>query len=211
MKLYYSPGACSLAAHIALRQGGVPFDIERVDLKTRTTASGSDFLGVTAKGYVPALKLDDGQIVTENVAVLDYLAGTLPQLGVDGPLGRTRLLEALVYISTELHKSFKPFWKDGGERDKAAASAYVTARLQYLADTTRGDYLFGDRPSIADFYLFVIMLWAGKFGVTIPERLVPLRDRLKSLPAVRQALQAEGLLQSGDAAGQRVAAPSIAQ
>jgi len=193
MKLYYSPGACSLAAHIALHEVGAPFDGERVDLTTKTTSSGADFDAVTIKGYVPALVLDDGELVTENIAILDYLAGIYPQFALEGPLGRTRLLEALAYISTEIHKSYKPFWHDGSDSQKAIASAYISKRLQYLADRVAGAYLLGDRPSVADFYLFVTLLWATRFSVTIPSALVPVYDNLRARVAVQATLAAEGL------------------
>ncbi len=191
MKLYYCPLACSLADHIALRETGVPFELERVDLRTRRTETGADFRTVSAKGYVPALVLEDGELLTENVAVLDWIAGQHPALSVDGPLGRTRVLEALTYITTEIHRAFKPMWHAGGEAEKAAAAASVTRLLQPL--TLRGDYLFGDRPSVADFYLFVMLLWAQKFGVETPDALVALRDRIRARAAVQAALAYEGL------------------
>lgn len=193
MKLYYCPWACSLAAHIVLHEVGAPFANESVDIRTKITASGADFNSVTRKGYVPALRLDDGEIVTENIAVLDYLADVYPQFGLDGPLGRTRLVEALAYISTELHKSFKPFWHNGTDEQKAAASAYITARMRYLGDTIKGDYLFGDQPSVADFYLFVNTRWAERFGVDIPPAIAAIHQRLNARPAVQATLRAEGL------------------
>lgn len=194
MKLYYCPWACSLAAHIALHEAGAPFENESVDIKTKITATGKDFNSVTRKGYVPALALDNGELVTENIAVLDYLAGVYPQFGVDGPLGRTRLVEALAYISTEIHKSYKPFWHQGTDEQKAVASAYITARMRYLADTIKGDYLFGDQPTVADFYLFVTTLWAGRFGVDVPPAIAAIHERLKSRPTVQATLEAEGLI-----------------
>lgn len=193
MKLYYCPWACSLAAHIILHEAGEPFESESVDLRTKITASGADFNAITPKSYVPALRLDDQELVTENIAVLDYLAQTYPRFGVPGVLGRTRLLEALAYISTEIHKSFKPFWHQGNDGQKAAASAYITARLRYLAETMKGDYLFGDAPSAADFYIFVMTKWAERFGVELPAPIVALRDRLAARPAVAATLAAEGL------------------
>lgn len=193
MKLYYSPGACSLASYIALTEAGALFESEAVDLKTKTTESGEDFTAITVKGYVPALVLEDNQVLSENIAVLDYIAAQYPQLGLDGPLGRTRLIEALAYISTEIHKSFKAFWHRGSEADKAVASAYITKRFGYLADRLKGDFLFGDRPSVADFYLFVMMEWADRFNVTIPDALRATYTRLKALPSVNAALSAEGL------------------
>jgi len=194
MKLYHSPWACSVAAHMALAESGEPFESESVNLKTKLTASGADFRGVTAKSYVPALELEDGEVVTENIAVLDYIAGRFPQFGLDGAMGRTRLLEALAYLSTEIHKSFKPFWHDESDERKAAASAYITARMQYLAGTVAGDFLFGDRPSVADFYILTMVLWAGRFGVEVPPALTALSDRLKAMPAVHATLQAEKMI-----------------
>ncbi|MGH2413645.1 MAG: glutathione binding-like protein, partial [Microcystaceae cyanobacterium] len=177
MKLYYSPGACSLADHIALHEARLAFEHESVDLKAKTTASGADFTAINPKGYVPALVLDSGETVTENIAVLDWIARQEPALGLDGTLGRTRLLEALAYISTEVHKSFKPMFTGASDHEKAKAREMVTKRLQLLADGIEGDYLFGERPSVADCYLFVMLLWSDKFGIAIPEPLPALRDR----------------------------------
>jgi glutathione S-transferase len=193
MKLYYCPLACSLADHIALREAGMAFELERVDLRTGRTETGADFRTVSPKGYVPALILDDGQMLTENVAVLDWIAGQAPALAVDGPLGRTRVLEALTYITTEIHRAFKPMWHGGGEAERAKAAASVTRLLQPLSQALAGDYLFGDRPSVADFYLFVMLLWAEKFGVEAPAPLASLRDRVRRRPAVQAALAHEGL------------------
>jgi glutathione S-transferase len=194
MKLYYSPGACSLASHISLREADLPFEIERVDLKSKVTASGADFNGINPKGYVPALMLDDGEVVTENVAVLDYIATQAPALGLAGPLGRTRLLEALAYISTEVHKAYKPLFIGASDAEKAKARKAITTRMQYLADGIDADYLFGDQPSVADFYLFVMLLWTDKFAVTVPAPLAALRDRLEGHHAVQAAMKAEGLV-----------------
>lgn len=194
MKLYYCPWACSLAAHIALHEAGVPFENESVDIRTKITASGGDFNKVTPKGYVPALELDNGEILTENIAVLDYLAGIYPRFGVEGPLGRTRLVEALAYISTEIHKSYKPFWHNGTDEQKAVASAYITARMRYLGGTIKGDYLFGDQPTVADFYLFVNTRWAERFDVEIPPAIAAIHERLNARPAVQATLKAEGLV-----------------
>ncbi len=193
MKLYYCPWACSLAAHIVLHEAGVPFENESVDIRTKITASGADFNMVTPKGYVPALQLDNREIVTENIAVLDYLAGVYPQFGLEGPLGRTRLVEALAYISTEIHKSFKPYWHNGTDEQKAVASAYITARMRLLGDTIKGDYLFGDQPTVADFYLFVNTRWAERFGIEIPPAIAAIHERLNARPAVQATLKAEGL------------------
>lgn len=193
MKLYYSPLACSLADHIALREAGMAVDLHRVDLKSHTTEDGGDFRLICPKGYVPALVLDDGEMITENVAVLDWIAGQSPVLSVEGPMGRTRVLEALTYITTEIHRAFKPMWHGGDAATQAAAGASVTALMQPLA-RLGGDYLFGDRPSVADFYLFVMLLWAQKFGVEVPASLSALRERIRARPAVRIAMTEEGLI-----------------
>lgn len=196
MKLYYSPLACSLADHIALLEAGVPFEREAVDLKTKRTVSGADFAEITRKGYVPVLVLDTGEILTENIAVLDWIASQYPALRVDGPLGRTRTLEALTYISTEIHRAFKPMWHQGKEEEKARASRSITALLELFAADLKTDYLFGDAPGVADFYLFVMLLWARRFRVPIPKPLEALRVRIATRPAVRAAMEHEGLFQS---------------
>ena len=200
MKLYYSPLACSLADHIALREAGFAFDLERVDLKTHRTETGRDFHEVSAKGYVPVLVLDEGDIVTENVAVLDWIATAAPGLSADGPIGRTRTLEALTYITTEIHHAFKPMWHGGSADEKTKAAAKVTALLALPAADMHGDYLFGHRPSVADFYLFVMLLWAERFGVETPPPLQAMRDRMRTRPAVRAAMVYEGLLSERTAA-----------
>jgi len=194
MKLYYSPLACSLADHIALLEAGVPLERERVDLRTKTTSGGDSLAAIAGKSYVPVLVLDDGEVLTENIAVLDWIAGRFPKLGVSGPLGRTRLIEALTYISTEIHRSFKPFWHAGSVAEKDKASRTITEQLQYFADRLCGDFLFADKPSVADFYLFVMLLWAKRFGVAIPAPLLALGDRLAARPATQEAMRHEGLI-----------------
>lgn len=194
MKLYYTPLACSLADHIALLEAGVSFESERIDLKTKRIASGGDLADISPKGYVPILVLDDGTVITENIAILDWIAGAYPSLSVPGPLGRTRTLEALAFISTELHRQFKPMWHAGSEGEKAEARRTISALFGMISDTQDGDYLFGDRPSVADFYLFVMLLWARRFGVDIPDRLADLRARLGARPAAQIAMQREGLI-----------------
>ena len=194
MKLYYSPLACSLADHIALLEAGAPFERESVDLKTKRTASGADFNDVTRKGYVPALVLDSGEILTENIAILDWLARQYPALGVQGDLVRTRLLEALAFISTEVHRAFKPMWHASSEAQKAKASATISGLLDYLSSNLKGDFLFGAAPSVADFYLFVMLLWAERFDVLVPAPLVAMRQRMASRPAVQAAMRHEGLI-----------------
>lgn len=194
MKLYYAPGACSLADHIALHEAGLKFEHEKVDLRAKITETGADFAAINPKGYVPALVLDGGEVLSENIAILDWITQQAPQLAPTGDMGRTHLLEALAYISTEVHKSFKPYFTPGATDDaKAKAGEMITKRLQYLADTFGGDYLLGEF-SVADCYLFVMLLWAGKQGVTVPDPLAAFRDRMMARPAVVTAMTHEGLI-----------------
>jgi glutathione S-transferase len=194
VKLYYSPLACSLADHIALQEAGASFDSESVDLKTKRTASGADFIAVNRKGYVPALVLNSGETLTENVAVLDWIASQYPALGVGGPSGRTRVLEALTYVSTEIHRSFKPMWHPGRDAEKSKARVTLAGQFEIIADGLETDYLFGDQLSVADCYLYVMLLWAARFQVPVPATLEALRNRMGARPAVRTAMTDEGLI-----------------
>lgn len=194
MKLYFSPGACSLADHIALHEAGLAFEHEKVDLKTKRTAGGADFLAINPKGYVPALTLDSGETISENVAILDWIAHQDGALKPEGPMGHTRLLEALAYLSSEIHKGFKPFFANGSDEEKAQAGRTIRKRMDYFADTMQGDFLFGDKISAADCYLFVMLLWAQKNGVEMPDRLNGLRERMMQRAAVKTAMTHEGLI-----------------
>ncbi len=194
MKLYYSPGACSLADHIALHEAGMPFEHEKVDLKAKRTESGVDFTTINPKGYVPALTLDSGETLSENIAILDWIAHRDTALKPAGAMGHTHLLEALAFISTEIHKSFKPFFSGAGDDEKAKAAETIVKRMTYLADTMQGDFLFGADVSVADFYLFVMLLWARKNEITVPTNLAAFRDRLMTRPSVQKAMQHEGLI-----------------
>lgn len=196
MKLYLAPGACSLADHIALHEAGLEFDRIKVDLKTGRTADGRDYARINPKGYVPALEFDDGDVLTENIAILSMIADKAPDLMPSGPLGRFRLLEILAFISTEIHKAFRPFFKpDSTAAEKAAAADQLGKRFAYVAGQMKGDYLFG-RFSVADPYLFVMCLWAQKNGLTLPDPLPAFVTRMKARPAVRLALEHEGLTPS---------------
>ena len=191
MKLYFSPGACSLADHIALLEVGAKFETEAVDMRTKRTASGEDFRTVNPKGYVPALVLDDCEVLTENIAVLDWIAEQYPQLRRHGSLSRTRQLEMLAFISTEIHRAFKPMWHAGGEAEKQAARETVAGLLAFTAARMQGDYLFGQDLSAADCYLFVMLRWAEKFGIATPDALLRLQRRMERRPSVRTALERE--------------------
>jgi glutathione S-transferase len=194
MILYYAPGACSLADHIALHEAGLVFDRVRVDLKTHTTEDGCDFGTINPKGYVPALVLTDGDLLTENIAILSWIADQAPHLAPQGDLGRYRLLETLAYISTEIHKGFKPFFSPGStSAEKTKAGETITKRLGLLAGQVEGGFLFGAEVSVADAYLFVTLTWAKKNAVEIPEALAAFAERMRARPAVQLALGHEGL------------------
>jgi glutathione S-transferase len=194
MKLYYSPGACSLADHIALHEAGLDFEWVKVDLKARRTEDGRDYAEINPKGYVPALQFDDGEVLTENIAILSMVADKAPKLAPQGRDGHSRLLEMLAFISTEIHKGFKPFFKaDASAADKAAAGELLGKRFGYVAKRMKGDYLFGADLSVADCYLFVMCLWAQKNGVALPDPLPAFAARMKARPAVKLALHHEGL------------------
>jgi glutathione S-transferase len=191
MKLYYAPGACSLATRISLHEAEMPAEFERVDLKAKVTEHGDDFTAINPKGYVPMLVLDDGAALTENVAILDLIANREPKLGVDGTLGRTRLIEMLGYLSAELHVAFKPFFRGPSEADKAAAAEAVTKRLDFLDNQMTGQYLLGPNFTVADAYLFVMMRWAKGFQLPLSSRLQDYFERISERSAVRQALAEE--------------------
>lgn len=195
MKLYYAPGACSLADHIALIQSELPFDTEKVDLKGKTTEGGSDYIKINPKGYVPALALEDGGILTENIAILSYIGDRSVKLMPPEDLARYRGLEALAYISTELHKGFKPFFTpNASAQDTSAAGEALLKRFALLGQQLEDrDYLLGEF-SVADCYLFVMLMWAKtKVGLDVGGSLARYYDRLSQRPSVRQALADEGL------------------
>jgi glutathione S-transferase len=194
MKLYLAPGACSLADHIALHEAGFDFERVKVDLKAKTTQDGRDYSQINPKGYVPALQLDDGQVLTENVAILSWVADQDPSLGASGPLARYRLLEALAYINGEIHKGFKPFFTpDATDAEKKAAGEILGKRFAYLAERLKDDYLFGHQVSVADCYLFVMCAWAQKNAIALPDPLPAFVKRMKARAAVQLALEHEGL------------------
>ena len=143
---------------------------------------------------MPALTLDSGETLTENIAILDWIAHQDSALKPQGALGHSRLLEALAFISTEIHKSFKPFFSGAGEDEKKHAAETILQRMGYLSDHIKGTYLFGDSVSVADFYLFVMTLWAGKNHLALPGALAAYRDRMMRLPSVQKAMRHEGLV-----------------
>jgi glutathione S-transferase len=191
MKLYFSPGACSLATRISIHEAGIPADFEQVDLKAKRTASGLDFAALNPAGCVPLIILDEGEVLTENVAILSLLADLVPQLGVEGPLGRTRLIEMLSFLSTELHIAFKPYFHGATGNELAAARDAVLLRLNIIAQRMQGHYLFGDHFTVADAYLFVMLRWAKNHEIELPPRIADLFDRIAARTAVRQAIEEE--------------------
>jgi glutathione S-transferase len=193
MKLYLTPGACSLADHIALHEAGLAFDRIRVDLKSKRTEDGGNFTEVNPKGYVPALVLDDGTLLTENVAILCWVAERAPELAPRGEMGRIRLIETLAFIATELHKPFVRSLFPTSDAEKQAAEEIIRRRLGFVADRMEGDYLFGSEFSVADAYLYVMLRWAGMQGLDLPAPLPAFLDRVNARTAVRLALQHEGL------------------
>jgi glutathione S-transferase len=194
MKLYYAPGACSLADHIALNEADIKADLVRVDLKSHKLDDGGSLYDITPKGYVPVLELDNGERLTENVAILSYIADRYPALIPQGELGRYRLLEILAYFSSELHKAFHPlFHGEGGEAEKKKAVEGVTKKLDFVAGTLKGPYLFGEKATVADFYLFVMLTWAMKFKIALPPPLKDFLRHMRSRPTVVAALKREGL------------------
>ncbi|HZY21430.1 MAG TPA: glutathione S-transferase N-terminal domain-containing protein, partial [Beijerinckiaceae bacterium] len=149
MKLYYASGACSLAPHIVAREAGLKIDLDKLDFATGKTESGETFAEVNPKGYVPALELDDGQLLTENIAILSWVADKDPSLGLSGPMGRYRLLEMLAFISTEIHKAFKPFFNpEAVQAEKSGAMQTLHKRFGFIAGQIRGDYLFGPQFTV---------------------------------------------------------------
>jgi glutathione S-transferase len=200
MKLYYSPGACSLAVHIALREAGLTFDIEKVDLAAKKTERGTDYWTVNPKGYVPALQLDSGEVLTEVSAVLQYVADQKPEkalLPTAGTMARYRLLEWIGFITTELHKGFSPLWKPNTpEAYKPIVHETLAKRLQYVESQLGSEYLTGATFTVADAYLFVVVSWARhlKVDLTPYAKLRALLDRIAARPAVKAAMTAEGLI-----------------
>ena len=193
MKLYYAPGACSLSCRISLHEAGYAADFERVDIRMKLTERGYDYAAINPKGYVPMLVLDDGTAITENTAVLDYIAECEPALAPTGPLARTRLIEMLSWLSSELHVAFKPFWHAGTDAETAMAAKQVGKRLDLAAEHIRELYLFGPRFTVADAYLFVMLRWALAFGVRIQPELMGYLERVAERGTVRRALAEEGL------------------
>lgn len=200
MKLYLTPGACSLSPHIALREAGLPFDSEQVDLATKQTKSGSDYRKVNPKGSVPALQLDNGQILTEGPAIVQFIADLKPQSKLApaaGTFDRYRLQEWLNYTSSELHKRFGQLFNPALTEDqKSATIAAIGTELDFVNKSLGSQqYLLGETFTVADAYLFVVLSWTKYFGIDLGRwaALKSYFDRIAGRPNVKAAMQAEGL------------------
>lgn len=201
MKLYYSPGACSLSPHIVLLESSLPYTLEKVDLGSKKTAAGADYLTINSKGSVPALQLDGGKVLTEGPAVVQYLADQKPDSGLApraGTFERYQLTEILNYISTEVHKSFGPlFNKAASAEAKSAAKTAVAKTFDWLTTFLGGkDYLIGNAFTVADAYLYTILNWPAHAGIDLSKWPVlgAYHARIAQRPKVQQALKEEGLL-----------------
>jgi len=204
MKLYYSPGACSLAAHIALREADRNFDLERVDLRTHRTASGGDFCAINPKGYVPALRVDGpaSPVLTENAAILQYIADLVPQSGLapaSNTIGRYFLQEMLSFILGELHKQFSPLFSPETPAPTAArARRKIGERFGYLEELlAKRRFILGETFTVAECYLFAVLRWCERFELDLAQwpALDAYFHRIAARPAVHAALEAEGLIE----------------
>ena len=201
MKLYYAPGACSLAPHIALREAGLDFEPVKTDIRAKKLEDGSDYVAINPKGAVPALGLDGGEVLTENAAVLQYIAdmAAADRLMPSSGLGRYRVLEWLTYVSSELHKGFGPLWSPtSSDEAKQGARDLLAKKFDFVqAQMGEQPYLTGDNFTPADAYLFAILGWTGLHGIDLSRwaGLSAFQKRVAARPAVREAMRVEGLIQ----------------
>ena len=200
MKLFYSPGACSLSPHVVLREAALPFELERVDTRAGRTERDVDYRTVNPKGYVPALQLDDGQVLTEGPAIVQYLADRRPDSNLApaaGTFERYRLQEWLHYVGSELHKSLGSlFGPQMPAEYRAVVKASIAGKLDFVAAQLAGrSYLLGPRFTVADAYLFAVLRWTGHLDIDLARwpALQAYLSRIAARPAVQAALRAEGL------------------
>jgi glutathione S-transferase len=200
MKLYYSPGACSLSPHIVLCEAGLPHELIKVDLKTKKTEHGDDFNAINAKGYVPTLVTDGGEVLTEGPAIVQYLADLAPTKNLApaaGTMARVRLQEWLNFISTEVHKGFSPLFRNAPTEWQEVVRATLAVRFSHLAAVLeKQPYLMGNDFSVADAYLFTVLNWSKwvKIDLAPWPALGAYQARVAARPGVQQALKKEGLL-----------------
>jgi glutathione S-transferase len=201
MKLYFSPGACSLSPHIVLREAGLAFDLEQVDVRAKKTAGGGDFFQVNPKGQVPTLLLDDGDILTEGPAIVQYIADKAPASKLapaPGTKERYHLAEWLNFITSELHKNFSPLFRPTTPEDyKPVARENLAGRFSYVDKKLAGrSFLLGDTFTVADAYLFVMTNWANSLHVDLTSwsNVGAFRERVLARPKVQEAMKTEGLI-----------------
>jgi len=202
MKLFYSPGACSLSPNIVAHEAGITLRLQKVDIRTKTIETEGDFLEINPKGYVPALQLDNGELLTEGPVIVQYLADLEPETGLAPPAGtleRYRLQEMLTYINSEIHKTYSPLFRPNTPPEvRAERQEYLLKRFALVDQQLQGrQYLFGDRFSVADAYLFTVTHWAPKVKVDLSKfaNLRAFQERASARPAVVAAMKAEGLIQ----------------
>jgi len=200
MKLYYSPGACSLSPHIVANELGIPFTLERVDGKAKRTETGQDFWRINPKGYVPALELDSGEVLTEGPAIVQYLVdhnGNTKLAPPNGTLARSRLQEMLGYINSEIHKTYSPLFRDDApETTRTERKAYLKRRYELIEKIlAQQPWLLGEQFTVADAYLFTVTRWAEfvQLDLSAFPALLAFQQRVAARPAVQAALVAEGL------------------
>jgi glutathione S-transferase len=201
MKLYYAPGACSLSPHIVAREAGIDLELEKVDLRIHGIKSENDYYEINPKGYVPALEISPGEVLTEGPAIVQYLGDQKPNSGLVPPAGtleRYRQQEMLSYINSEIHKAYSPLFSDKTpEPTREDRKAHLRKRYKILDDRLAGrDYLFGDKFTAADAYLFTVTRWAHAVKLDLAEfkNLAAFQERVKARPAVKEAMKAEGLI-----------------
>lgn len=201
MKLYYAPGACSLSPHIVSRELGIAVDLKKVNTKDKTVEGGGDYRQVNPRGYVPALVLDNGEILTEGPAIVQYLADRKPQAGLvpqAGSFERYRLQEWLNFLTSEIHKAFSPLFKPNTpEEYKKITKENLAGRFDWLDKQLAGkDYLMGSQFTVADAYLFVLLGWTAPTQIDLAKwpHLAAFHKRVGARPKVKEALEAEGLL-----------------
>jgi glutathione S-transferase len=201
MKLYYSPGACSLSPHIVAREAAIAVDFEKVNLADHKTEKGEDYMTINPKGYVPALRFDDGSLLTEGPAIVQYLADQKPASALApavGSMGRYRLQEWLTFVGTELHKSFGILFNKAWSADaKENAKANIIKRLTYVNEQLAGkQYLLGGNFTVADAYAFTVVNWTNFLGIDLKPypNLATYMQQVGARPKVQEALKFEGLL-----------------
>jgi glutathione S-transferase len=201
MKLYYAPGACSLSPHIVASELGLDLELEKIDLKAHVAAHGADFFAINPKGYVPALQMENGEVLTEGPAIVQYLADRKPESGLapaNGTVERYRLQEMLGYINSELHKTYSTLFNAKTTPEVREEKAeYLAKRYGLIEKQLSGrDYLFGNRFTVADAYLFTVTNWAHHVKVDLSAfpNLTAFQKRVAARPAVQAAMKAEGLI-----------------